>query len=340
MSSALLSTVAFIAVASASVTVLGEEDTEPTTQAHLWWKGLDLPLYPATLSEAPDIPSPAVTADGVEVVTVCLVDGRCVLTQVTIENGEPYCLSHHRYGKGRQLAINTGDFPALGRVGLHSETELDSKERITGRPVWLIDAIGRPGAFSRGGFFAEDESILSVLKGDNRLVTNLGLTHPQLARPLFHMWNLSLIDGETRLFKLGRKGTAIDHVWYNGRKVRLSIIGTKGYQESIFHDEIQGGSDIHIWCDLEPGEHDYMSKRYGHLGEERLTGLIDRLSHLHIGEMAPFYAMRYGFYEGHTSYRADPIAVAFIFRLISLVEIDQALGNHLYEALTEHFRVR
>ena len=36
----------------------------------------------------------------------------------------------------------------------------------------------------------------------------------------------------------------------------------------------------------------------------------------------PFYIMRYGFYEGHTSYRADPIAIACIFGLRSLQQIE------------------
>jgi len=47
--------------------------------------------------------------------------------------------------------------------------------------------------------------------------------------------------------------------------------------------------------------------------------------------------MRYGFYEGHTSYRADPIAIAFIFGLRSLEEIEELFQGKLYKTLTEHF---
>jgi len=53
--------------------------------------------------------------------------------------------------------------------------------------------------------------------------------------------------------------------------------------------------------------------------------------------MAPYYIMRYGFYEGHTDYRADPIAIAFIFGMKSIEEIEKAFEGNLYIALTEHF---
>jgi hypothetical protein len=64
--------------------------------------------------------------------------------------------------------------------------------------------------------------------------------------------------------------------------------------------------------------------------------LIAKLSYIHTGEMVPYYIMRYGFYEGHTSYRADPIALAFIFGLRTLDEIENALPGQLYSVLTDH----
>jgi len=53
--------------------------------------------------------------------------------------------------------------------------------------------------------------------------------------------------------------------------------------------------------------------------------------------MTPFYIMRYGFYEGHTSYRADPIAIAVVFGLKSIKDIDVSLSNDLYNILNQHF---
>ena len=42
---------------------------------------------------------------------------------------------------------------------------------------------------------------------------------------------------------------------------------------------------------------------------------MGRLTRLRTGEMEPYYIMRYGFYEGHTEYRVDPIALAVTFGL-------------------------
>jgi len=109
----------------------------------------------------------------------------------------------------------------------------------------IITCTGRPNAYSISGFMADDEDIISVLKGDNKLVQAMGLTQPQMAKPLFHVWNLILLE-------------------------------------------------------YEPGN-------WGR------------------------------FYEGHTDYRCDPIAIAFIFGLKSIEEIDTAFEGNLYVNLKQHF---
>ena len=53
--------------------------------------------------------------------------------------------------------------------------------------------------------------------------------------------------------------------------------------------------------------------------------------------MVPYYIMRYGFYEGHTSYRADPIAISIILNLKSLEEIDNVFDGELDKVLTTHY---
>jgi hypothetical protein len=68
-----------------------------------------------------------------------------------------------------------------------------------------------------------------------------------------------------------------------------------------------------------------------------MDDLVEKLAHIHFSEMAPYYIMRYGFYEGHTDFRADPIAIAFIFGLKKLEEIETAFRGNLYEVLTDHF---
>lgn len=55
------------------------------------------------------------------------------------------------------------------------------------------------------------------------------------------------------------------------------------------------------------------------------------------GEMQPFYIFRYGFYEGHTAWRTDPISIAFLFGLRSLKEIEATFPGRLWSVLTEHF---
>jgi hypothetical protein len=231
--------------------------------------------------------------------------------------------------------VDSGDFPGLAKTGLHSEQELDSKDMITGIPVSVITYIGRPGRFSWAGFMAEDEDIISVLKGDNRLVEKLGLTHPQMAKPLFHVWNIILKEIELGMLK--RFWENIQHIRYNGRTVILEAEGTKGWQISIFQDEIQGRFDITVRCEITPEERLFLKKKYPRLSTRQTAELEEKLSSIHFSEMAPYYIMRYGFYEGHTDYRADPITISFIFGLKSLEEIENAFEGNLYETLTKHF---
>ena len=91
-----------------------------------------------------------------------------------------------------------------------------------------------------------------------------------------------------------------------------------------------------MWRDLNQEEQAFLSEEYSALSDEERASLTGKLTYIHTGEMVPYYIMRYGFYEGHTSYRADPIAVAFIVCLRSLHWIERAFGGKLVEALTEH----
>ena len=79
---------------------------------------------------------------------------------------------------------------------------------------------------------------------DNRLVHKLGLTHPQMAKPLFQVWNIIL--KEIELGNWSRFWNNIRHIIYNGRKVILKAGGGKGWQISIFQDEIKGRFNINV----------------------------------------------------------------------------------------------
>lgn len=295
------------------------------------------PLYPQTLDGQPDVPSPFVAEDGTEILTCLMKRGEYTLVPVTVENGEPLHYSRRvgsQYGKDQQLEVDGRDFPPLAQTGLHVEAELDHKDTITGMPVSVITYIARPRRFSRMGFIADDEDILSVLKGDNDLVRRMGLTHPQMARPLFHVWNIVLV--EIALGEFGRF-SGMQSFLYNGKQVMLRAENTKGWQRSIFQDEIQGRFDLCIRREMSSAERSFLHQRYSHLVADQLAHMEEKLTSIRFSEMAPYYIMRYGFYEGHTAYRSDPIAIAYLSGLRELEEIETAFQGCLYRALTDHY---
>ena len=295
-------------------------------------------LYPESFSKKPDLASPLVLDDGTEIVLVGLRSGKFALLPVTVERGDPLHYSYRVgtfFGKDDQLHVDDGDFPTLAKTGLHSESELSAKKMITGLPVSLITYIARPQRYSHAGFMADDEDILSVLKADNARVRELGLTHPQLAKPLFHVWNIIL--KEIELGNWARFYDNIQHVYYNNKEIQLRASGDKGWQISIFQDEIQGRFQFDVICRLSDQDSVNLNQKYAHLSPERRDEMIEKLTHIHFSEMVPYYIMRYGFYEGHTVYRSDPLAIAFIFGLRSLDEIETSFNGRLYETLTTHF---
>ena len=291
--------------------------------------------YPATFDAKPDIPSPHTTLDGIEVVTAFTKDEKYVIVPVTVENGKPLNYKQNQWGKGLQLQIDAVDFHTFARTGIHSESELNRTKIITGRSIVEITELGRPGRSSGAGFMSDDEDIVSVIRGDNRIANQLRLKHPQMAKPLFHIWNMILRDNE--LGKLGRFWQHFEYILYNGQKVFVKAEGTKGWQESIFGDEILGKFQIEIRREPNQDEKSFLRKKYPDLTKDQVGTLIKKLSYIHISEMVPYYIMRYGFYEGHTDYRADPIVIAWIFGLKSLEQIEAAFPGRLDEVLTKHF---
>ncbi len=298
-----------------------------------------VPVYPALLPEKIALASPGNTDEGHEYLVVRTAAGAKAIVLVTVENGPLYLqYGAEKIGKGQQVQVNGSDFPTLAASGLHAPAELEQARSITGKPVADITRMGRPGNASGIGFLAEDEDILSVLRGDNERVRRLGLKHPALARPLFHVWNLLLREYE--LGKLGRFKDDIGSFWYHGREIYLRSQRTKGFQESIFNDEIKGAFDIEIWRELEDHERRLLEKVYARLSKAEREAMISRLTRLRTGEMEPFYIMRYGFYEGHTEYRVDPLALAVIFGLKPVADIEKAFHGELPQVLTRHFTAK
>ena len=293
--------------------------------------------YPNTLAAKPNVPSPYRTRDGAEMVLACMRNDDYVLLPVTVENGAPLNYKERQCGKGRQLEVDAVDFPTLARTGLHSELELDRTKMITGRSIVEITELGRPGRSSGAGFMCDDEDVVSVLREDDHLVRELGLTHPQTAKPLFHVWNMMLADLE--LDRFGRSWDHIGYVLYNGKKVFLKAQGTRGWQESLFDDEVLGMYQFEMWRDLDPEEEAFLRRKYSRLDDVQMEEFFSAISHIYTGEMVPYYIMRYGFYEGHTDYRADPIAIAWIFGLRSLEQIESVFEGALHNVLVRHFTI-
>jgi len=283
-------------------------------------------LYPETLDTAPDIPSPLTTADGTELIVTVTSNGKYGIVPVTLKTGD------------RQCEADGNDFPTLARSGLHSEVELDRTRTITGRSVVEIAELGRPGYLSDDGFLAVGEHVVSIMKDDDKIVQALGLAHPDLARPLFHIWNAMNTD-----LDLGRWNMA-EHRWVNvtgmlshGRRVRLVAGDTKGGQFSIFADGIEGSFWIEISGDLTGPEHAFLRKRYGHLEPHQLNALVTALTGVRTGEIQPHYVAWYGFYEGRTPWRVNPIAIALVFGLRTLDEIEAAFPGRLYEVMMARY---
>jgi hypothetical protein len=295
-----------------------------------------LKFYPHIYEKSPEFSSPSILEDGTEIITAITKDNKFTIIPVTVKKGESLGYRDAEWDTIGILKVDATDFPTLARTGLHSEIELESTRWITGRSIAEITDSGRPGGSSGAGFMSQKEDIVSVLKGDNRLVKKLGLTHPQLAKPLFHIWNILRWVSHKRRGR-GRSLNGIDFFVYNNKKVKLVLTGGRGWQLSIFNDEIKGMYQFEFSRELDEEEKKYLRKNYAHLNDREMTELIKKLSHIQTGEMAPFYIMRYGFYEGHTGYRADPIASSFILGLKSVEEIGKAFKENLYDALTGHF---
>lgn len=308
------------------------------------------PVFPQMLDKEPNIPSPFVSKEGNEFIVICTSKNQYSIVPVTLSNIGSTDSKVRSWGilTGNQLHIDEDDFPSLKKDGLHDEKHLKGIHRITWRPVDYISEVGHPNELSVAGFMSEQEDIVSVLIGDNRIVSRLGLNHQQTARCLFHIYNLIVEvykHGEAEAhsyrefvrWKNYEKMCEVRHVFYNRQKVPITIRLSVGFQYSIFNDEIRGTLMIDLARELKPNEEKLLKNKYGHLRKDQFEKMIKSITHILFSEMEPYYIMRYGFYEGHTEYRAEPIAIAWLFGIKSLEDIEKAFSGRLYETLTEQF---
>jgi len=300
-------------------------------------KAQDLKFTPEYYSEKPDLSSPAITEKNREVLLLKTTGGKFTWLDVTVENGEPFDYKQGLYGKGNQSLADTDDFPHLAKTGIHSEKELFNTKLITGLSVAKITVDARPWGSSGVGFIEGDETIMSVIWADNLTVKKLGLTHPDIARPLFHFWNTIHDFEQFNLDPETNTRLELASFQYNGHEIEFDVQGSRGWQESIFNDEILGTGHIKLWRELTSEEQVFLEENYKHLTAEQMEELKKMLSYLHTGEMVLFYINRYGFYEGHNEYRVDPVTVAFLFGLKPIEELHRVTKGDLYGYFTMHF---
>jgi len=285
-------------------------------------------IYPEILDERPDLPSPFLMDNEEEFVIAVTKDEKFAIIPVTLRNERNIC---------KQLVVDTTDFPHLANYGLHEEMQFKNLQTITGRSVEEITELALPGALSSSGFLAADEDIISVIKADNQLVAQMELTHPQLAKTIFHVLNMMDMDLSLNRWNMARhQWDNIKRFYYNDQTVFVEAFDTKGGQKSIFNDGLEGAFHIKIWRELSKEEQQYLENHYGYLNMEEFKKFQELLSFINTGELEPQYIMRYGFYEGHTFWRTDPIAIAFIFGMKSIEELDKSFSGKLNKILSGH----
>jgi hypothetical protein len=280
--------------------------------------------YPEVNVVKPDLPSPFEFL-GREYVIAVTKAGEFAILDVTLGNDRAIC---------QQMVFDTIDFPQLKQTGLHDEENLMGIATITGWTLDTINLLGLPGGLSHAGFMDYGEDIISVIAADNQVVKLLALTHQQMAKPLFHVLNMMDHDLALNRWNMAKHSWEnIESFFYNGREVKVIAYDTKGGQKSIFNDGIQGAFHIKLWREPTETEKNYLKQHYQHLTKNEFKEFLELLSFINVGEMQPQYIMRYGFYEGHTFWRAEPLAIAFIFGLRPLEKMDSTFLHELDQKL-------
>lgn len=94
---------------------------------------------------------------------------------------------------------------------------------------------------------------------------------------------------------------------------------------------------MEVWRELEKQEMEFLKEQYQHLAPEQFKAMKESITHLFTGEMVLFYINRYGFYEGHSDYRTDPVTIAYVFGIRSLEELHEATDGDLFRYFTTPF---
>ncbi|HEY4034395.1 MAG TPA: hypothetical protein VGL94_10575, partial [Ktedonobacteraceae bacterium] len=122
------------------------------------------------------------------------------------------------------------------RIGhMNSIESIRNLQSINGITIENLEARMRPSCDSGAGFLGSNESLREVLIKDTKTVTEMGLTHQEMAEFL-------------RLFSKEQKGRS-EH---NGKEYFRYFIQWRGYQVSPFRDGTNASAD-HTVINLENG---------------------------------------------------------------------------------------
>ncbi|MBF0489072.1 MAG: hypothetical protein HQL15_00455 [Candidatus Omnitrophica bacterium] len=169
--------------------------------------------------------------------------------------------------------------------GVNTNETIAKLTNLTGMSINEIEQRARPGTSSEAGFIDAKEKLVDVLKADNSFVRSLGLTHQQLAEPLFYAMNL--LEQIEEKYGVGFSQESINF-HYKGILYRANFVSYRGMQWSIFNDGVATNKD-YVVTNMQNG------------ASVKFSGMV------------PYYIWRYGFYEGHVRYRVDPRNIVHVF---------------------------
>ena len=145
----------------------------------------------------------------------------------------------------------------------------------------------RPGQYSQAGFLAQGEDLVEVLKEDKRIVDALGVSFENLANWL----EQSIKTGET------------SETIINGQRLRIKRIGTRGMQSPPLPG-LPGSSGMYWITNVATGE-----------------------SFGTATEMHPDLIRLYGFFEGHTGFRTDPVVMYAVYTGRKVADVVRDLSS-------------
>jgi hypothetical protein len=152
----------------------------------------------------------------------------------------------------------------------------------------------RPRASSRAGFLGETEDLREVIEADNQTLIKAGVTHEQIADKLTTLIEKLRYHRHSRSLHHGGGYSTSDPLVIDG--IQLTSIHWMGYQ----HCPICHSRGVKMTRDL-MSDCDYT--------------MLSADQELRFSELIPHLIADHHFFEGYTSYRADPSALIEILQI-------------------------